>query len=1647
MADFNLGARVSMDVDPIKASKTTLEKNLKEINKSLRNQRSEFKKNEMSVEQLANRQDDLGRAIRLQEGLLKKRQEDLEDMRQEMSKSNKVTDAQKLKLQSLARAEQQAQNQLNSYKRELKETELVHKQLNRSTDTVKNSLRDLKERAKLSEIAFKQSSRSVEDYEDHLTEMNYTIVKSRGNIDLLKKNLNEVSRAHGSSSREADKLRNDILKESVAMQIAQGRADELGDELEELQRKQRGVMLTATLMGAGWEGARGSMDRIATTLRSVGELTQGIVGGIMLTQFSNLVPILGSVVSLGAGLGGMLVSASGGAIALGGAFAIAGGAVKAFQGQATYALQMLEDGTLNVTNEVRTYQTALNSLKSSWEGLIAQNQAQIFNTMTNGINAAKFALGALNPFLTTTAGQIENTSSKMLDWVKNSNNVKQALNILNTQGPGIFQNLLNATMNFADGSVAMFNKLSPLYSWASQGFETMSLKFNQWANSVEGSQAINNFIEYTKTNLPVVGRIFGNVFGGLFNLFSAFSGHSHNVLLGIESVTEGFKNWSSELKNSNGFKEFIQYLETNGPKVWQLVKNITGVLWGLAKGMAPVSAVVLDLTVKFTGWLSQLMNTHPEIGKFIGGATAVGGALLLLAKPILMTYGALKSMRNALLIATGAEKLLGKEGAFATLAMKRQALQAKLTTVATKIWTATTKAAALATKGLGLAFRFMTGPVGLIITAVGLLVAGFIHLWKTNEGFRNGVISIWNNIKNFLMTAWKSISDFGKNTWKAIQYAIQNPMLVVKNAISVIFTSVKNFLLNVWNGIKAGVTITIKLWWAFMSAYFNMWRNVITTIFNGIKNFLVKTWSFIKNSVVNTVKFLVSMVRNYFKALYDNTRAIFTLLKNWIASAWRNIKNVVTNFARGLYNNVKTHFTNLYNSTKNIFNNLRNWLNNIWRNIKNSVTRYASQLWASVKRTFTNLYNGTRSIFSNVRKSMVNTWNAIKRSVTGIAASLWNSVKRTFNNMKNGLANIIGKIKGHITGMVNAVKKGLNKLIDGVNWVAGKIGMDPIPKLKLSTGTESTHTQNFVTNGKINRDTFATVGDKGRGNGPGGFRHEMIRYPNGKMVITPNKDTTAFLPKKSTVYNGAQTHAMLSSGTLPKFANGTISKVVNGIGDGAKHFGMKALDTAKNVASGAFKMIGDVFDYIENPGKLVDKVLSAAGVDFSFVKGDILGGMMKVMYKKLKDAVKNLFDGWLEEGGGADLSSFDKYQKTTPYSPNAPVPGYGFNGGRHYGIDYATPVGTVIKAPTSGTVSRMSDHGGGLVAKLLSGKFTQFFLHLSSILKTGKVRQGEAFAKTGNSGAWTTGPHLHYQVEKGNSPYITNRNTIDPEKFASMKGGKGGKQVPSAWRSTIVKAARRMLVSPTNAQINGIIAQIQRESGGDAGVTQSTAVWDINAQTGNLAQGLLQYVPSTFRNFAVRGHTNIKSGYDQLLAFFNNSNWANDIQYGRSGWGPRGSRRFAKGTNKAPKGLATVFEEGGEIINLRGGEQIIPNDVSIAAIESVINSDIFNRTQSAVYEAISRFAEEIRREKETKSTKDRYLIQKQQEEINLLKEQTDVLKTLVNQFSDLLIDTGIIKNKPTGITRDEYDREHNRAQDKRERRERKSNMYRGGALA
>ena len=1836
MADFNLGAEVSMDVDPIKASSRTLERELKNINKSLRSQRSEFKKNELSAEQLANREKDLGKAITAQEGLLKKRQDSLEDVRAEISKSNVVTEEQKRKLNSASRAVQQAENQLSTYNRELKETELAYKQFNRSSDQVKNSLGELKNRAKLSEIAFKQGTRSVDNYKDHLTEMNYTITKSKANINLLKQNLKEVSLAHGSTSRQADKLRNDILKESIAMQIAQGRADELSDELDEVARSQRKVRLATTLMGAGFAGARGSMDRIATTLRSLGEITQGVVGEVMATQFANLVPIMGSVVSAGAGIGGMLTSLAGGAIGLGGAFGIGMGAINVFAGQATYALKKLEDGELALTNETRRYQSVLSSLKNEWEGLIAQNQAKIFNTLSNGINIARTSLSNLNPFLTRTAGQIEDMSGKMLNWVKTSSNAKTAFNILNTQGTQAFGHLLQGAYHFVDGTTAVFNKLSPLFVLASQGFENMALSFRKWANSVEGSKAINGFVEYTKTNLPIVGRIFGNVFAGLFNLFSAFSGHSHNVLLGIESVTEGFRKWSEELKRSDGFKQFVEYLETNGPKVWQLIKNITGVLWGLVKGMAPVASVTLSVTNAITGWMASMVNTHPVIGKMLGLTVSLTGALLLMLKPFFLIKGALSGMKGALLAVTGAQRVFGATGAIATLKLNifknatmatRVALRVMkgemaLSTVMTRKYGLATKVAAvgakglqLAIKGVGLAFKFMTGPIGIVITVIGALTAAIIYLWKNNETFRNFVINAWNSIKNsavavfgfikpYIINIWNAIKNSSiaiwntlktaaQATWNAIKFAVQHPIQALKNIISGIWNFIKTNSLKTWNLIKTGIltiakslvslvrasfnglksffstlwnfvkNISLKTWSAIKNGVLKIIRSLVNgakTVINGLKKFITTAWNFIKstsiklwnaikNGVVNAIrgmsngvkkivgalkswmskawnaiknttvklaKGLSNGVKNIFNSLSKVTRSIFNKLKNFMSSVWRSIKNTTVKLAKGLWSGVKAIWNTLSRFTRSIFSKLKNFMSSVWRNIKNTTVRLAKALWSGVKNTFNSLYNGTRrifnkvknflsylwrniknttirlvkslwngvrgtwnalsngtrNIFNKVKNTMSNIWRGIKNTTVNMAKGLWNGVKNVFNNMSNGLKNIIEKIKGHITGMVDAVKKSLNKLIGAVNWVGGKLGIDSkIPE--LSTGTEGASSQSFVSNGVINRPTLATLNDKGRGNGTGSNGHqELVQRKNGSIIAPIGKDVIFPLDKGDKVISGRNTQKLRNQGFIPKFSRGTDSGAdvrkrmlrdakkrkkhnhptfdagemmgqggfgAGGAGGAAKEawkyvtdktkdIGSGAKHTVKSLSDGAKKMInttkgalgaagtwakekaGDLLQYVGSPGKLVNKVLKEFGVDFSMVNGEIPKMLWDAMWKQLKEGVKSLFGGWLDDVSGGDGDGrFIKYLDniTTRYSPNGPPPGYPFNWA-HPGIDLPYIYEKVL-TPMGGKVeTRHTASGFGKHVIVRAKPYDAYFGHLSKwLVKNGqRVKPGDAIGISGNTGS-SSGPHLHYEMNKHGFGSMTG-HSIDPVKWLkSHNGSKGGvSKSASAWKPDIRRAAKAIGVRVSSADVNDVARLIQTESSGNAGVTQR--IQDQNSG-GNEAQGLLQYTPGSFNSYAIRGHKNIKNGYDQLLAFFNNTDWRANLSYwkrrmasGLTGWGPTGSRKkYATGTNNARKGYATVFEKGGEIMNLRGGEQIIPNDVSIAAIERVINSDIFNRTQSAVYEAISRFADGIR-EKQQQESIEKAELRRLQTENTDIKEQNALLKAILGKMDALL---------------------------------------------
>lgn len=100
----------------------------------------------------------------------------------------------------------------------------------------------------------------------------------------------------------------------------------------------------------------------------------------------------------------------------------------------------------------------------------------------------------------------------------------------------------------------------------------------------------------------------------------------------------------------------------------------------------------------------------------------------------------------------------------------------------------------------------------------------------------------------------------------------------------------------------------------------------------------------------------------------------------------------------------------------------------------------------------------------------------------------------------------------------------------------------------------------------------------------------------------------------------------------------------------------------------------------------------------------------------------------------------------------------------HKGLDIAVPFGSDVVATAAGTVIFSGQKGGYGNCVIVShgNGLATLYGHLSQLVVkvNDKVKVGQVIAKSGNSGR-STGPHLHYEVHKNNSP-------VNPKLFMNL---------------------------------------------------------------------------------------------------------------------------------------------------------------------------------------------------------------------------------------------------------------------------------------
>lgn len=380
---------------------------------------------------------------------------------------------------------------------------------------------------------------------------------------------------------------------------------------------------------------------------------------------------------------------------------------------------------------------------------------------------------------------------------------------------------------------------------------------------------------------------------------------------------------------------------------------------------------------------------------------------------------------------------------------------------------------------LGSALGGISAPVLAVVAVIAVLVAAFVHLWKTNEGFRDAIIGTWNRIKdtisgfcqgivdrlNALGFQFTDIVDVLKTVWdgfcqvlapifEGVFNNIANILSTVTGVITGIldvfigiftgnwsqaWTGVKEIFSSIWNGISSfftnilnvikGVADVVLGW--FGTSWNEVWTNIKTFfegIWNGIATFFTTIWETLKNVVTVGIMAIGSILSAAFDIITLPFRFIWENCKGIIISVWDAIKSKVTTVIHAVasvistvMNAIKTVFSTVWNAIKTVVTTVVNAIKSVVTTVFNAIKNTATTVWNAIKTAVTTPVNAIKSTVTTVFNSVKSTVSSIFNEIKSTATSVWNGIKSAITTpieaAKNKVKSVVDAIKGFFSGM------------------------------------------------------------------------------------------------------------------------------------------------------------------------------------------------------------------------------------------------------------------------------------------------------------------------------------------------------------------------------------------------------------------------------------------------------------------------------------------------------------------------------------------------------------------------------------------------------------------------------------------------------
>lgn len=493
------------------------------------------------------------------------------------------------------------------------------------------------------------------------------------------------------------------------------------------------------------------LDNIAESIRSWGVVLGNILKGTFIAVIPSIAAFGAAATGALATVGAMTGVLTGGLLGLTSAFGVAGAAIGAFAVTAVGHMKKFKDfmkGEGPGTKEMEALRDSVNGLKEDHKKLSDQLESNNFETFNNGVQAARKVLNKLNGLMVDSSGVMKNLS-KSLNESMDSAPMERFFNYLNSNGASTLDKVARGVGFFGRSLASLVVAFGPLAASMSQGFLDMSKRVDEWSAKLADSQGMKQFTNYVNENMPKIRGAFRDLAVGLVQMFAAFGPMAATAMSWFERLMGRFREWSSQLSQNQAFKNFVKYIEEAAPKVGQLISNLSKTFSLLAQGMAPLAMSILNVANAFLQWFNALMQTNPGVAQLIAKMITLAGVALAVVPALTLMHSWFTRVQTGV---TAVSSVFSNVG---------------------------------------------VSMMGVVAT-IAVVVAAFVHLYNTNQTTHDLMNSIWTNIKQLFVT-------FAQIAMQAINMVVSVLSSLVSAAAPVI-----NVVLSIVNAFLSWLNQTLQ---------------------------------------------------------------------------------------------------------------------------------------------------------------------------------------------------------------------------------------------------------------------------------------------------------------------------------------------------------------------------------------------------------------------------------------------------------------------------------------------------------------------------------------------------------------------------------------------------------------------------------------------------------------------------------------------------------------------------------------------------------------------------------------------------------------------------------------------------------------------